>query len=109
MAGRTIQVAVDKKAYRAGKSIFRFRFLNCHHGKFLGAACLPESRGGIQGVKIPGNGKNQGNNVLFPQQVFPQKFVVQRRRLFPDINSLVMRPCRPAQGGKAFFGDFAFH
>jgi hypothetical protein len=80
-------------------------FRNTEQSQIGGTACSAKGSGRVVSIKVSGNGKNKGNNIIFFQTVSGQNLVIEKGRLGLDIISLVKTPGGSPQRIKSFQGS----
>jgi hypothetical protein len=78
----------------SGKTAGKMAFLEHHKGKLPRPAGASQNGGGIKGVNVAGNGKNNRDNVFFRKIVGPEEPVIQTDNLFGYVFFGIFRPYR---------------
>jgi hypothetical protein len=100
--GAFLAVVVKKNPDNSFQTGCSAGFLDTKQGQVGGTARSAKDSSRVGGIKVPGNGENNGNNIVFFQTITGQNLVVEEDRLSLNIISPVKTPGSSPQRIESF-------
>jgi hypothetical protein len=97
------QVTMDEQTDGPFQTSLDPGFLGYKKSGFGSPAFPAQGGGGVKGIQIPGNGKDNRNQIFLFYLIDPQKFVIEGGNLSPHVFFFIQTHGCPAQGKKPFF------